>query len=67
MEKPRTRLVSMDAHPTEPWIITGHECGRVAIQNHDTQAKTLIYLYIPVGHLFSNTVNQEQYNTIIKY
>lgn len=37
MEEPRTRLYSVDAHPTKPWIITGHERGRVTIRNHDTQ------------------------------
>jgi len=37
MEEPRTRLYSVDAHPSKPWIITGHERGRVTIRNHDTQ------------------------------
>lgn len=37
MEKPWIRLLSVDAHPTEPWIITGHECGHLTIRNHDTQ------------------------------
>nr|CDM85886.1 unnamed protein product [Triticum aestivum] len=31
-------LCSLDAHPTEPCIITGHQNGDVCIWNYDTQA-----------------------------
>ncbi|XP_044417559.1 uncharacterized protein [Triticum aestivum] len=37
MDEPRKTLYSLDAHPTKPWIITGHACGHVRIWNHETQ------------------------------
>ncbi|VAH99385.1 unnamed protein product [Triticum turgidum subsp. durum] len=36
MEKPWKTLYSVDAHPNNPWIITGHACGHVRIWNHET-------------------------------
>ncbi|KAJ1275297.1 hypothetical protein BS78_05G125300 [Paspalum vaginatum] len=32
------KMVSMDVHPTKPWIVTGHFNGHVCIWNHQTKA-----------------------------
>ncbi|XP_062197393.1 uncharacterized protein LOC133900323 isoform X2 [Phragmites australis] len=33
-----TKMVSMDVHPTESWIVTGHFNGNVCIWNYQTKA-----------------------------
>ncbi|XP_037423711.1 uncharacterized protein LOC119288188 isoform X2 [Triticum dicoccoides] len=38
MERPRIPLFSLDAHPSNPWIITGHTYGNVRIWNHETKS-----------------------------
>ncbi|CAL5079917.1 unnamed protein product [Urochloa decumbens] len=54
VEKPRTPLLSMDAHPSKPWIITGHACGHVRIWNHQTTAQRLLYSFkVSLGSVFS--------------
>ncbi|XP_066380644.1 uncharacterized protein [Miscanthus floridulus] len=32
------KMVSMDVHPTEPWIVTGHFNGHVCMWNYQTKA-----------------------------
>lgn len=36
----RDDLRSMDAHPTEPWILTGHRSGYARVWNHEMKSPT---------------------------
>lgn len=35
------RIVSMDVHPTEPWILASHVNGNISIWNHQTQERVI--------------------------
>lgn len=50
--KPQTPLLSLDAHPTKPWVITGHAFGHVRIWNHETQ-KLLYSFKLSLGPVYS--------------
>ncbi|CAN6381916.1 unnamed protein product [Urochloa humidicola] len=37
------RFCSMDAHPTETWVLVGHYEGYVSIWNYETQERVMLY------------------------